>query len=87
MSNLECKAVLEQLSNFIEGEIPPSLMQELEEHIHTCNNCRIVLDTTKKTIFLYHSHAVEQKAPGDAVEHLYHTLHLDDFLPPETSNG
>jgi hypothetical protein len=87
MSKLECKDVLEQISNFIEGEIPPALMQELEEHILSCNNCRVVLDTTRKTIFLYHCHADDQKAPGGTVEHLYHTLNLDDFLPSGIENG
>jgi predicted anti-sigma-YlaC factor YlaD len=87
MSQMECKDVLEQLSNFIEGEIPPALLQQLEGHIQSCNNCRIVLDTTRKTIYLYHKHAADQKAPGETVEHLYQTLHLDDFLPGEAANG
>jgi len=87
MTQLDCKEVLEQISNFIEGEIPEALVKELEAHIQTCNRCRIVLDTTQKTIFLYHCHADDQKAPGDAVEHLYHTLNLDDFLPAEIKNG
>jgi anti-sigma factor RsiW len=87
MKTLECKDVLEQVSNFIEGEIPPALMKELEAHIQSCQHCKVVLDTTRKTIYLYHCHADDQKAPGNAVEHLYHTLNLDDFLPSGNNHG
>ena len=87
MSQIECKDLLKQLSNYIEGDIPPTLMAELESHVKSCENCRIVLDTTRKTISLYHCHASDQKAPGEVVEHLYHTLNLDDFLPKQEQNG
>lgn len=87
MSQIECKDLLKQLSNYIEGDIPPALMAELESHVKSCENCRIVLDTTRKTISLYHYHASDQKAPEEVVEHLYRTLNLDDFLPKQEQNG
>ncbi len=82
-----CKDLLLQLSNYIDGEVPPELMKELEVHIRDCENCRIVLDTTRKTISLFHQHAANQKAPGEMVEHLHRTLNLDDYISGENSNG
>jgi hypothetical protein len=87
MTEMACKDILKQLSDYIEGDIPPALMAELQAHIDTCSNCRIVLDTTRKTIKLYHHHAEDQQAPDSAVEHLYRTLNLDDFLPSKEVHG
>lgn len=87
MTEKICKELLERLSNYIDGEVPPDLVAELENHIECCENCRIVLDTTRKTILLYHHHAEDQHAPDHMVEHLYHSLQLDDFLPGKESHG
>jgi hypothetical protein len=87
MSKIECADVLRQLSNYIEGEVPPALMNELEKHVQNCENCRIVLDTTRKTISLYHIHAADQQAPDKVVEHLYRTLNIEEWLPGKKENG
>jgi hypothetical protein len=87
MSEMKCSDILKELSNYIEGDIPPELMAALEEHVCTCEHCRIVLDTTRKTISLYHHHADTQQASDEVVEHLYKTLNLDDYLPRKVENG
>ena len=50
---MNCKALLRELSNYLDGELDPTLVQELEKHIKDCDDCRLVVDTTRKTIELY----------------------------------
>jgi anti-sigma factor RsiW len=87
MSQVECKDLLMQISNYIDGEIPPALLKELEDHIHGCENCRIVVDTTRKTISLFHHMASDQETPENAREHLYRTLNLEDYLTEGSRHG
>lgn len=87
MVTTECEKMLASLSDYIDGEVPSTLMQELEEHLKNCPNCRIVLNTTRKTIELYHDHASDQQPSTAAVDRLYRTLNLEDYLPEMKSNG
>lgn len=47
-----CQALLGSLSEYIDGELPADLCQEIEKHLEGCSNCRVVLNTTKRTIDL-----------------------------------
>jgi anti-sigma factor RsiW len=48
-----CREFFEQLSDYIDGDLAASLCTELEQHLDGCPNCRIVVDTTRKTVSLY----------------------------------
>lgn len=50
---MNCKGVVRELSDFLDGELTPGLLKELEQHIQKCKNCRLVVDTTRKTIEIY----------------------------------
>ena len=50
---MDCKKILQELNLYIDGELEKELCQQLEAHLEDCNHCRIVLDTTKKTIEFY----------------------------------
>ncbi len=50
---MNCKGVVRELSDFLDGELGPDLLKELEQHIQKCKNCRLVVDTTRKTIEIY----------------------------------
>jgi predicted anti-sigma-YlaC factor YlaD len=50
---MSCKRLLSALSDYIEGDIDPAMCRTLREHLRECNPCRIVLDTTTKTIRFY----------------------------------
>jgi anti-sigma factor RsiW len=77
----DCHHLLDCLCDYLDGDMPDALRVELEAHIEHCDRCRVVVDTTRKTISLYHQHAEDQNAPGQVVERLYRTLNLDDYLP------
>lgn len=79
-AHMNCDKLLGSLSEYIDGELSPELCQELEKHLAGCDNCRVVLDTTKRTIDLVHS-PIEQPILPDAVrERLFKRLSLDDYL-------
>ena len=50
---MDCKKILQELNLYIDGELEKELCQQLETHLKGCDRCRIVLDTTKKTIEIY----------------------------------
>lgn len=50
---MNCKALLRELSDYLEGALDPALVKELEKHVKDCDDCRLVVDTTRKTIELY----------------------------------
>ena len=50
MPMMDCKAVLENLSDYVDGDVSADIRKALEEHIARCRRCRVVLDTTRRTL-------------------------------------
>ena len=61
----ECRYLLDSLSDFIDGTLSSELCNELERHMADCENCRIVVDSLRKTIFLYQETAVPLAVPDE----------------------
>ena len=78
-----CKELLGSLSSYIDGELSPELCQELEKHLAGCNDCRVVLNTTKRTIDLVHTPLEKPDLPEDVRERLFKRLNLDNYLTPK----
>ncbi|PYU54896.1 MAG: anti-sigma factor [Acidobacteria bacterium] len=49
-TKLNCKGVIRELSNYIDGDLDPVVKQELERHLEHCEDCTMIVDQTKKTI-------------------------------------
>jgi predicted anti-sigma-YlaC factor YlaD len=49
----QCTKVLSELSDYLDAGIDPALRAEIEQHLMKCKNCRVVVDTTKKTIDIF----------------------------------
>ncbi|HEU0292160.1 MAG TPA: zf-HC2 domain-containing protein [Anaerolineales bacterium] len=79
-----CAQLLGSLSSYIDGDLSPELCQELEKHLDGCEDCRIVLDTTKRTIELVHAPIEKTDLPEDVRERLFKRLNLDDYLDPKS---
>lgn len=78
-----CKELLGSLSSYIDGDLSPELCQELEKHLEGCDDCRVVLNTTKRTIDLVHVPAEKPDLPEDVRERLFKRLNLDHYLTPK----
>lgn len=76
----KCKNLLGSLSDYIDGEVSGELCLEIERHIARCRNCRVVVDTLRKTISLYQSSSDPAKVPAEVRERLYRTLNLENYL-------
>lgn len=77
---LNCAEMLGNMSEFIDGGLNDEMCQEIQRHLDGCENCRVVFDTTTRTIFLYQADAQETDLPGDVRDRLFGALHLDDLL-------
>jgi anti-sigma factor (TIGR02949 family) len=73
----ECKEMLGELSDYIDGELAVELCAEIDRHVAECGNCRAVVDTLQRTVYLYRMYGHED-VPEDARERLYKVLHLPD---------
>jgi anti-sigma factor (TIGR02949 family) len=75
-----CEELLGSLSSYIDGDLNPELCLELEKHLAGCEDCRVVLNTTKRTIDLVHTPAEKADLPEDVRERLFKRLNLDHYL-------
>jgi len=50
---LNCKGVIHELSNFIDGELDTAVKHEIEHHLEHCEDCTMIVDQTKKTVEIY----------------------------------
>ena len=78
-----CAHLLGALSEYIDGALSPDLCQEIEKHLAGCEDCRVVLNTTRRTIDLVHTPAEKTGLPEDVRERLFKRLNLDDYLKPK----
>jgi len=49
---MNCAELVTYLSSYIDNDLDADLAAAAREHLATCANCSIVLDTTRKTIAL-----------------------------------
>ena len=76
----DCRQLLNSLSDYIDGDLPQELCDEIELHMKDCDNCRIVVDTLSKTISLYQTSSEPAVVPDEVRQRLFHRLDLDEFL-------
>jgi anti-sigma factor (TIGR02949 family) len=78
-THLNCEALLGSLSEYIDGNLTPELCREIEKHLAGCDNCRAVLNTTKRSIDLVRD-TRQPGLPDDVRARLLKRLNLDDYL-------
>lgn len=47
---VDCDAVLQELGNYLDDEMAAELRAALELHLAECSTCRVIVDTTRRTI-------------------------------------
>ena len=76
----DCRKLLGSISEYVDGELSEELCSALEHHLEDCEDCRIVVDTMKKTVYLYHATAENVNIPSDIRQRLYKKLDIEEFL-------
>ena len=66
---MRCRQVVDKISEYLDGGLDPALVRELERHLEHCEDCRVVVDTTRKTIDVF-SHTEPAPLPNDVSERL-----------------
>ncbi|MHB8136623.1 MAG: anti-sigma factor family protein [Anaerolineaceae bacterium] len=76
----KCSTMLGDLSDYIDGNLQAEICAQIEEHMKTCDNCRVVVDTLRKTIELYEHCSDNMELPGEVKERLFAKLEIKDYL-------
>lgn len=70
---MNCQELIRYLSDYIDRNLSEELTAEAQEHLATCHNCHVVLDTTRRTIYLY-KHSGRQVIPTEHRSELFARL-------------
>lgn len=70
---MNCKGVIREISNYIDGELDAAVKQELERHLAHCEDCAMILDQTRKSIEIL-CDAQPVALPADIHERLHRAL-------------
>ena len=81
---MKCEELLQYLSAYIDQELDEELTAEAQEHLANCRNCRVVLDTTQQTIFLFREQG-KRTIPAARRQRLFNQLQ-NAFLKREANS-
>lgn len=70
---MNCKNVIREISNYIDGELEASALTDLENHLQECTDCRLVVDQTKLTVEVF-CDADMVELPADVKSRLHEAL-------------
>ncbi|HNB52490.1 MAG TPA: zf-HC2 domain-containing protein [Anaerolineales bacterium] len=61
---LNCKELVELVTEYLENALPPGERQRFEDHLQGCSGCRTYLEQMRQTIHLV-GHLPEDEIPPD----------------------
>lgn len=70
---MNCRGLIREISAYLDGELEAELLADIESHLQRCKDCRVVVDTTRKTIEIYYS-SQPLPLPSDVREKLHQAL-------------
>jgi len=70
---VNCRKVIIELSSYLDGAMDSSIRIDLEQHLSRCEDCRLVVDTTRKTIQIF-CNSEPVPLPEDVRERLHTAL-------------
>lgn len=80
MAHKNCKHLLGSLSEYIDGTLGDEICAEIEKHLAGCDNCRVVVDSLRKTVYLYHVTSEDPQIPEGVRNRLLQRLDLKDLI-------
>jgi anti-sigma factor RsiW len=51
---MRCRQVVDKISEYLDGGLDPEMVSELERHLAHCEDCRVIVDTTRKTVEIFY---------------------------------
>ncbi len=78
---MNCKGVIRELSNYLDGDLDGVLKVDLAHHLQHCEDCSMVVDQTKRTVeIICDSKPLE--LPPDVRFRLHEALHQKMKMKP-----
>ena len=74
---MNCKKVILELTSYLDGVLDSTMRIDLEQHLSGCTDCRLVVDTCRKTIQIF-CNSEPVPLPEDVRKRL-HTALLERF--------
>ena len=74
---MDCQEILEGLSEYIDEELAEKTCREIESHLKGCYNCRVVVNTLRRTVTMYREVPIPEM-PGDVRTRLHKVIRLKD---------
>jgi predicted anti-sigma-YlaC factor YlaD len=73
MKEITCEELLQYLSDYIDNDLDEELTAVAKDHLASCHNCRVVLDSTQQTIFLFREQG-KRTIPAERRQRLFGQL-------------
>jgi anti-sigma factor RsiW len=70
---VNCRVLIREISAYLDGELGLETLAEIEIHLERCEHCRVIVDTTRKTIEIYYN-TQPLPLPHDVRERLHQAL-------------
>lgn len=70
---MNCRGVIHELSEYLDGELDAAARADLEQHLAKCEDCRLVVDTTRHTVQIF-CNSQPIPLPNDVRERLHAAL-------------
>jgi predicted anti-sigma-YlaC factor YlaD len=70
---VKCKNIIQELSSFLDGELDAETIGHIQQHLGRCEDCRLLVDTTRKTIQIY-CNSEPVPLPEELQNRLHHAL-------------
>jgi len=70
---VRCRNIVKELSNYLDDALDNSLKASIEEHLGGCQDCRLVVDTTRQTLQIF-CNSEPAPLPEDTRQRLHEAL-------------
>lgn len=71
---MDCNTLIKYLSDYIDNDLDEELTAAAREHLATCPNCRVVLDSTQQMLLLYQDQQHKRVIPASRRKKLYNQI-------------
>ena len=73
------KEVYKQICDFMGEDLDTPVCKEVAEHLESCPNCKVYLDTVKKTVTICQETEKEIEIPQDIKNRLFKILNIGEL--------
>ncbi|MGA9532843.1 MAG: zf-HC2 domain-containing protein [Anaerolineales bacterium] len=69
-----CESLLDQLSDYVDGELDPEICRLIESHLKDCTDCQVLVDTTQRTVRLSRQLGDDPTLPPAVADRLWQAI-------------